>query len=115
MKKLFTERHGMMEPRVKEHLDAEVKKGLLSIINNLIEQNLFGSAYSAECPDGGGNSIGCDTEKLKGGLAAYKVIWPGDWPTYKDELPNEAQLFDLIEFLYEHAGLPKAYAYHSFF
>jgi hypothetical protein len=24
-------------------------------------------------------------------------------------------LFDLVEFLYEHAGLPKAYGYHSFF
>jgi hypothetical protein len=115
MKKLFTERHGMAEPRVKEELDADVTKGILSIIDVQIEQNLFGSTFSMECTDGGGQSIGCDPERLKRGLAAYKVIWPRDWPNRKDEVPSDPQLFDLIEFLYEHAGLPKAYAHHSFF
>jgi hypothetical protein len=33
MKKLFTERQGMVAPRVKEELDAEVTKGLLAIID----------------------------------------------------------------------------------
>jgi hypothetical protein len=115
MKKLFTERHGMNEPRVKEELDVELTKGLLTVINAKIDENLFGEAFSEECPDGGGNSVGCNPEKLKAGLAAYKVIWPRDWPNRKDEWPSDPQLFDLLEFLYEHAGLPKAHGFHSFF
>jgi AbiJ N-terminal domain 4 len=114
MKKLFTDRHGMNEPRVKEELDIDLTKGLLSVINAKIDENFFGASFSEECPDGGNNSIGCDLDKLSSGLAAYRVIWPRGWP--KDgEWPSDAQLFDLVEFLYEHAGLPKSYGYHSFF
>jgi hypothetical protein len=115
MKKLFTERHGMNEPRVKEELDADLTQGLLSVINGKIDQNLFGGAFSEECPDGGGNSIGCDFEKLRAGLAAYKIVWPRGWPNQDNEWPSDPQLFDLVEFLYEHAGLPTAYSYHHFF
>lgn len=115
MKKLFTERHGMNEPRVKEELDAEAKNGLLTVIKAKIDENLFGEAFSEECPDGGSNSVGCDLGKLRAGLAAYKVIWPYESPNGDDELPSDPQLFDLLEFLYEHAGLPKAYSHHSFF
>lgn len=115
MKKLFTERHGMNEPRVNEILDPDLAKGLLIVINAKIDENLFGEAFSDECPDGGGNSTGCDLRKLEAGLAAYKVIWPRDWPKEDGHWPTDPQLFDLVEFLYEHAGLPEAYARHSFF
>jgi hypothetical protein len=115
MKKLFTERYGMTEPRVKEELDVDRTKGLLTVINANIDENLFGKAFSEECYDGGGNSTGCDRQKLKVGLVAYNVIWPGDWPNDKDEWPSDPQLFDLVEFLYEHAGLPSSYHFHSFF
>lgn len=115
MKKLFTERQGMNEPRVKEALDADMKRGLLTVINVKIDQNLFGGAFSEECPDGGSNSIGCDIKKLRAGLTAYKIIWPRDWPNENDDWPGDPQLFDLVEFLYEHAGLPTAYSYHGFF
>jgi hypothetical protein len=115
MKKLFTERHGMIEPRVKEELDVELTKGLLTVVTAKIDENLFGGAFSEECPDGGNNSVGCHLGKLKAGLAAYKVIWPYDWPNQNDEWPSDPQLFDLLEFLYEHAGLPTAYSHHSFF
>ncbi|HEV2498298.1 MAG TPA: hypothetical protein VGY31_01805 [Terriglobia bacterium] len=115
MKKLFTERHGMSEPRVKEELDGDLTRGLLTVINAKIDENLFGGAFSEECPDGGGRSIGCDLEKLRAGLAAYNVVSPRVWPNENGELPSDAQLFDLVEFLYEHAGLPEPYAYHQFF
>jgi hypothetical protein len=46
---------------------------LLTVINAKIDENLFGEAFSEECPDGGNRSIGCNLEKL---IAAYKVIWP---------------------------------------
>lgn len=63
MKKLFTERHGMNEPRILEELDVDLTKGLLTVINAKIDENLFGEVFSEECPDGGNRSIGCDQEK----------------------------------------------------
>jgi AbiJ-like protein len=115
MKKLFTERYGMTEPRIKEELDVDLAKGLLTVINAKIDENLFGESFSRECPDNSSNSYGCDIEKLKAGLAAYNVIWPREWPNSDAEWPTDPQLFDLIEFLYEHAGLPEPFGYHSFF
>jgi hypothetical protein len=115
MKALFTDRHGMTEPRVKDELDVELTKGLLTVVNAKIGENLFGGAFSEGCYDPPYDSIGCDQGKLKDGLAAYKVIWPGDWPSQNDEWPSNPQLFDLLEFLYEHAGLPKSYYHHPFF
>jgi hypothetical protein len=115
MRKLFTERHGMNEPRVKDKLSDEHKKALLAIINADIDANLFGEAFSEGCPDNRANSIGCDLNKLRIALSVYKVIWPRDWPIIDHELPTEPELFDLIEFLYEHAALPHAYVHHSFF
>lgn len=52
---------------------------------------------------------------MSGALSAYKVIQPWDWPNVGDgSLPSDPDLFDLIEFMYEHAALPKAYGFHSF-
>jgi hypothetical protein len=115
MKKLFTERHGLIEPRIKEELGAGLMAALFTVVNAKIDENLFGQSFSLQCPDPGDNSIGCDLDKLKEGLAAYKVIWPREWPKSENEWPTDGQVFDLLEFLYEYAGLPKSYAYHSFF
>lgn len=106
MKKLFTERHGMAHPRVKEELDAELTRGLLTVVNAEIQENLFGETFSLECPDNASNSYGRDLDKLKSGLAAYNVIWPPGWPKSDDKWPSKDQQFDLLEFLYEHARLP---------
>lgn len=98
-------------------------KGLFALIINGIEQNLFAKSFSEECPDGG-DGIGCDTRKRKDALAAYEVISPWDWPKreegdvfdeYVEVFPEPTQLFDLVEFLYEHAALPNSFSYHSFF
>lgn len=114
-KRLFTDRQGMTAPRVREELDADTATGLLAIIKARIEENWFGEAFPSDCQDGGHN-IGCDTSKLSAALKAYRVIQPWDWPDRNNgALPADAQIFDLIEFLYEHAALPKAYGFHSFF
>ncbi|HXZ30949.1 MAG TPA: hypothetical protein VEH30_01595 [Terriglobales bacterium] len=99
MKRLFTERHGMNVPRVRDDLDVEMTRGLLTVINNKIDENFFGGAFSEECADGGSRSIDCDLEKLKAGLAAYNVIWPRAWPDGAGNWPSNPPLFDLIEFL----------------
>src|SRR6185437_10027715 len=50
LQKLFTERHGMNEPRVREELDVELTKGLLTVVNAKIDENLFGRLFSLEMP-----------------------------------------------------------------
>jgi hypothetical protein len=109
MKKLFTERFGLTQPRVKEQLDANTAAGILAVIQARIDEEWLGESFPAECEDGGSNA-GCDISKLKGGLAAYNVIWPGDWPNRDDEdprFPDDPQIFDLIEFILEHVSLPE--------
>jgi hypothetical protein len=118
MKKLFTERHGLTEPRVKEELDAELTKGLLTVVKAKIGENLFGEHFPEVCPDSPNPIIGTDYQKLKDGVAAYRVIYPDDWPKYENgdyQYPTDPQLFDLVEFLYEHAGEPHGYSWHTFF
>lgn len=115
MKKLFTERHGLNEPRVKEELDVKLTKGLLTVIKAKIAENLFAESFPEGCCDPPHVTVGCDYEKLKAGLAAYNITWPDDWPNRDDEWPIDPQLFDLVEFLYEHAGMLHGYSYHSFF
>lgn len=112
MKKLFTERFGGLAPRIKEQLDEASATGLLSIIQARISENWFGDSFPFECQDGGLNA-GCSTQKLKGAAAAYNLIWPEDW-TRAGHIPTDGQIFDLIEFSYEHIALPEAYMYHSY-
>lgn len=114
MKKLYTERFGMTQPRVKDELDDEVAIGLLGIVKARIEENWFGLAFPEECQDGG-HTIGVSIFKLKNALAAYKVIWPADWPDRDGNRPSDPYIFDLIEFSYEHIALPEAYGFHGFF
>lgn len=118
MKKLFTERHGLTEPRVKEEFDAGLANGLLTVIKAKVGENLFAEHFPELCCDSPNPPIGTDAGKLKACLAAYSVIYPEDWPRYNDgeyEWPTDPQLFDLVEFLFEHAGLPRGFSHHSFF
>ena len=113
MKKLFTERYGLIQPRVKDNLEAGFARGLLSIIQVRIDEHWFGMAFPDECRDGAQNA-GCDKSKLKQALSVYNVIWPEDWLSVADAVPEDAQTFDLIEFCYEHIAYPKVYDFHSY-
>lgn len=116
MKRLFTERHGLNESRVKEELGVELAKGLLTVIKAKIAENLFAESFPQGCCDSPPTTIGCAyKKKLKAGLAAYNIIWPDDWPDRDDEWPSDPQLFDLVEFLYEHAKMPRSDSYHPYF
>jgi len=118
MKKLFTERNGLNEPRVKEELDLELTKGLLTVVKAKMAENLFAERFPELCSDSPNPPIGTDYQKLRDGLGAYSVIYPDDWPKYENgnyDYPTDPQLFDLLEFLYEHAGLPHGHGWHSFF
>lgn len=113
VKKLFTDRYGMTQPRVREELTRDAAVGLLGLLSARIDENWFGEQFPTECQDGGHN-VGCDTSKLRVALAAYKVIWPKEWPNRDDEVPADPLVFDLVEFSYEHIAVPKAYGFHPF-
>jgi hypothetical protein len=119
MKKLFTERHGGLVPRVKEELDEITRKGLMGLIEARIDEEWFGDAFPSMCPDGRGNG-GCDKAKLETMIKAYGVIWPSDlkadWRrSTEEQIPADGQVFDLIEFSYEYISEPTAHDFHSYF
>ncbi len=114
MKKLFSERMGQPIARVKETLDETVRSALLQLIELRIEDNSFGLNFPVQCPDGHGNS-GCDQQALRTNMAAYQVIWPSDARRLDHEEITDIQIFDLLEYSYEHVARPLPGGYHSFF
>jgi hypothetical protein len=111
-KKLFTERHGGTKPRVQETLDDATRNGLLANVNTKFTTECLGYAFPFECQDGQGNA-GCDTTKLQTMMAAFGVIWP-DTKLDGFETPTDPQMFDLLEYVYEHVAEPSEGNWHSF-
>ena len=100
MRRLFSERHGQGKPRTAETLDEPTKTGLLGVVSALIDQDAFGLTFPLKCPDGTANS-GCDTDSLRTMMAGYGLIWPQSAPAGD---VSDFQVFDLIEFSYEHVA-----------
>jgi hypothetical protein len=112
MKKLFTERHGGTKPRVVEELNDSMRRGLLAFVRTRIDEHWFGEAFPDPCDDGYPNA-GCNQRKLRENMALFDVIWPGD-STHSESEPSEGQVFDLIEYSYEHVALPIEGGFHSY-
>lgn len=113
MKRLFSERHGSMKPRISHELDDPCRAALLGLVEARIDEEWFGFSFPFNCQDGRGNA-GTDTEKLKRMLIGYGVIWPADW-THSMLVPTDEQVFDLLEFSYEKIAEPQAKGPHSYF
>lgn len=114
MKKLFSERMGQPIPRVKETLDETIRTALPQLIELRIDDNSFGLKFPVQCPDGHGNS-GCDQQALRNNMAGYQVIWPSDARRLDHEEITDVQIFDLLEYAYEHVAQPLPGGYHSYF
>ena len=112
MRRLFTERHGGMKPRINESLDEPTARGIVGLVAAKISEQWFGGEFPYACPDGQFNA-GNDTDKLRARMSAYAVIWPEDYA--RGSLPSDAQIFDLVEFSYEHIALPMVRGEHGFF
>ncbi len=112
IRKLFTERMGQPEPRVKETLDAPVRIALLQLVQQRIEDNSFGASFENRCPDGTVNA-GVDQIALRASMEGYHVIWPQE-ALVRNEV-TDGQAFDLLEFSYEHIALPIQTTYHGFY
>jgi AbiJ N-terminal domain 4 len=114
MRRFFSERMGQPQPRVKGALDETVRTALLQLIELRIDDNSFGLKFPVQCPDGHGNS-GCDQQALRNNMAGYQVIWPSDARRLDHEEITDIQIFDLLEYAYEHVAQPLPGGYHSYF
>lgn len=114
MRKLFTERTAQPEPRVKESLGTKLQSVLVQLVEQRIDDNSFGQSFPAQCPDGPVNS-GVNEERLRAAMDGYKVIWPRDAFALEDEEPSDSQVFDLLEFTFEHIARPVPQDFHPFF
>lgn len=102
MKKLFTERQGAARPRVTEALDTATRDALLTLVRARVDEEWFGLAFPGKCPDGYAYA-GTDLGKLEGTMLGYGLLWPLT-PSDPDAPPADGEIFDLIEFAYEHVA-----------
>jgi hypothetical protein len=101
-------------PRVKETLDDNVLTAVLQIVGQRIDDSSFGMAFPEQCPDGT-DVAGANLVRLRDVMNGFDVIWPHDAAAIRENRPTDPQVFDLLEFTYEHIALPVSYAYHGFF
>jgi len=110
--KLFTDRYGQGQPRTKEELDEESRAALWGILTNRIQEEWFGFAFPDQCGDGYVYA-GTATSRLQRDMGAYKVLWPPD-QLGADEPSTDGQVFDAVEYSYQHVAEPSDPSYHSY-
>ena len=101
MKKLFTERHGHVKPRVSEMLDETTRNALLTLLSARIDEEWFGMSFPDKCGDGYAYA-GTDLTKLRETMNGYGLLWPHD--ISRQHPPDDGHIFDLLEFSYEFAA-----------
>jgi hypothetical protein len=111
MKKLFTERHGQVKPRVLEVLDETTRNALLTSLSARIDDEWFGISFPDKCGDGYAYA-GTDLTKLRETMKGYGLLWPPD--IIRHDPPDDGQIFDLLEFSYEFVAEAKDPSYHSY-
>jgi hypothetical protein len=93
MKKLFTKRHGAVEPRVAETLDDTTRDALLNLIRACIDECL-GLAFPDKCLDGYAYA-GTEFKMMRAAIAGFGLPWPRQLD--RDDPPTDGVVFDLIE------------------
>lgn len=112
MKKLFTERHGAARPRVAEALDATTRDALLNLVRARMDEEWFGFQFPDKCGDGHAYA-GTDFNKLEATMAGYGLLWPRQ-QFDPDAPPPDGEVFDLVEFSYEHVAQALDPKFHSY-
>jgi AbiJ N-terminal domain 4 len=111
MKKLFSERHGQVKPRVSETLDETTRNALLTLLAARIDEEWFGMSFPDKCGDGYAYA-GTDFTKLRETMKGYGLLWPADID--RQNPPDDGHIFDLLEFSYEFIAEAKDPSYHSY-
>jgi hypothetical protein len=112
MKRLFTDRYGQGLPRTKEELDDESRAAIWRLLTNRIEQEWFGFAFPEQCDDGYVYA-GTATNRLQRDMSAYRILWP-PYQLRGAEPATDGQVFDAVEYSYQHVAEPSDPTYHSY-
>ena len=112
MKPLFTERTGAAKPRIYETLTTTASSALWTLLKTRLNEEWFGYRFPDRCGDGYPYA-GTDHTKLAEALMMWGVSWPEGSITTLIEFPDP-ELFDLIEFAYEHVAQPGEPSFHSY-
>ncbi len=110
MKRLFTERHGGTKPRVSETLDEIARNALWNLLSARIDEEWFGFLFPDKCRDGYAYA-GTDFGKLQRTMEGYGLLWPRGQCAAAS---SDGQVFDVVEFAYEHIAEAKDPSYHSY-
>ena len=102
------------KPRVLETLDTNVRVAVLQMIQTRITNNAFGLAFPDQCADGRGNA-GTDKRALQADMAGFHVVWPSAAIDMDQDEVTDAQIFDLLEYSFEHVAKPVPRDFHSYF
>jgi hypothetical protein len=112
MRKLFTDRYGQGLPRTKEELDDDSRTALWSLLTARIQEEWFGFAFPDQCGDGYVYA-GTATGRLQRDMTAYRILWPPE-QLGADPPATDGQVFDAVEYSYQHVAEPTDPSYHSY-
>jgi hypothetical protein len=112
MKKLFTDRCGQGLPRTREALDDDSRTALWSLLTARIQEEWFGFAFPDQCADGYVYA-GTATGRLQRDMTAYRILWPPE-QLGADSPATDGQVFDAVEYSYQHVAEPSNPSYHSY-
>jgi hypothetical protein len=110
--KLFTDRYGQGLPRTKEELDDDSRAALWGLLANRIQEEWFGFAFPDQCRDGylyAGTAI----NRLQRDMGMYRILWPLD-QLRADEPATDGQVFDAVEYSFQHVAEPSNPQLHSY-
>lgn len=113
MNKLFTERHGALKPRTAEVLDETTRNALYALVRARMDEEWFGLDFPNKCR-GGYAYAGTDFDKLADSLPGYGLLNPMRQAIDADAPPSDGQIFDLIEFAFEHVAEALDPEFHSY-
>jgi hypothetical protein len=109
----FSERELGPNPRTREDIPANVWYGIVAAIQTRITNGSFGQSFPAQCPDG----IGVyGTQQVMMSHAVQGQFPKLEWPPSNDNLPQQYEVLDLVEFCHAHVAMPRPIgAYHDWY
>jgi hypothetical protein len=82
-----------------------VREAIFQLVQQRIDDQSFGSSFPSICPDGTVNA-GVNENALRAAMKGFRIIWPQDARARDDDETTDGQIFDLLEYTYEHISLP---------
>ena len=117
MSEYFSDREFGLKPRIKHEIDAIAWKGLLSLIQERIDNGALGEKFPENCPDGQ-ITVGTNTtlfwDRVK---AEIPDLDYSPYPSWGSIHPSTISILDFLEFVGRYVCKPYRHEnrYHSFY